>query len=105
MTIQPIFGEPGRIREARRNQEGNEVGGKVTPPAPVAPKEEADRVEISREGRAQVEQAALSGTPGRLLDDSRLEAIRLRIQEGAYDTPESAEEVARRILEAGDLGF
>jgi hypothetical protein len=32
----------------------------------------------------------------------RVEEIRLRIRDGAYDTADAADEVARRILAAGD---
>ena len=61
-----------------------------------------DTVEISDAGRARaaetVQSTAASGSR-----QARLQAIRERILQGAYDTDEVVGEVARRILERGDL--
>jgi anti-sigma28 factor (negative regulator of flagellin synthesis) len=55
-----------------------------------------DTVEISDAGRAKAAQT----TDAR---PARLQAIRDRILQGAYDTDEVVGEVARRILDRGDL--
>ena len=40
---------------------------------------------------------------GEQLSEGQIEAIRSRIADGVYDSREVAEEVARRLLESGDL--
>lgn len=65
----------------------------------------ADRVEISDAGRAAA--AKLGGAGAMEAEDltvERVEAIRARIDAGVYDAPEVQQEVARRILDSGDLG-
>ena len=58
-----------------------------------------DTVEISDAGRAK----AAVATPGSDPRNVRLQGIRDRILQGAYDTDEVVGEVARRILDRGDL--
>ena len=58
-----------------------------------------DTVEISDAGRAKAAESA-TATDSR---SARLQAIRERILRGAYDTDEVVAEVARRILDRGDL--
>jgi anti-sigma28 factor (negative regulator of flagellin synthesis) len=69
--------------------------------APTARKarRRVDTVEISDAGRAKAAEAAPNARSARLQD------IRERILEGAYDTDEVVGEVARRILDRGDLQF
>ena len=43
--------------------------------------------------------------PGQREDDARMEAVRERLREGGYDEPRVLAEVARRLLESGDLGL
>ncbi|TVR49961.1 MAG: flagellar biosynthesis anti-sigma factor FlgM [Gemmatimonadales bacterium] len=105
MTIQPIAGDPLRSQGARRSQDSEERSGKVPPAGPVERPEASDRVDISREGRAQAAKAGLSGAHAEEPGEDRLDAIRIRIQQGTYNTPESAEEVALRLLDSGDLGL
>jgi hypothetical protein len=57
-----------------------------------------DRVEISDEGRALSSQSGISS-----LSPDRMMEIQHRIESGTYDTPDMAEEVARRLLISGDL--
>ena len=57
-----------------------------------------DTVEISDAGRAKA--AESTEAPAR---SARLQGIRERILRGAYDTDEVVGEVARRILDRGDL--
>ncbi|MDH5588715.1 MAG: hypothetical protein OEZ65_01345 [Gemmatimonadota bacterium] len=54
-----------------------------------------DSIEISSEGQALAAQNAEAS--------ERLQEVLGRIREGAYDSPEMAEQVARSILESGDL--
>jgi len=108
MTINPIHNEPLKGKEPARAEELSRTR-KVPPADPVARPEQADRVEISQEAREQAQEAGLleeSGGPGASSSAERadrLEEIRLRIRSGSYNTPEVAEEVARRLLDSGDL--
>ena len=61
-----------------------------------------DTVEISDAGRARAAES-VETTAANSPRQTRLEAIRERILKGAYDTDEVVGEVARRILERGDL--
>ena len=58
-----------------------------------------DTVEISDAGRARAAEATVGSDPR----SARFQAIRDRILQGAYDTDEVVGEVARRILDRGDL--
>lgn len=58
-----------------------------------------DRVEISEAGRAKGARVEPT-TPGQA---DRLQEIRQRILSGAYDADTVVSEVARRILDRGDL--
>jgi hypothetical protein len=61
-----------------------------------------DIVEISSEGRARA--AGIGADPAALdaaLSPKQRDAIRARVQSGAFDTAEMAERVARRLLEHG----
>ena len=58
-----------------------------------------DTVEISAAGRAKAAEATTAPDTRA----ARLQAIRDRILRGAYDTDEIVGEVARRILDRGDL--
>ena len=61
-----------------------------------------DRVEISEKGRALAEASVADAAHG-ALSPERLAQINERVEDGTYNTAEVAEEVARRILDAGDL--
>lgn len=58
-----------------------------------------DSVEISNAGRAKAAEA--TGAPD--ARSARLQEIRERVLRGAYDADEVVGEVARRILDRGDL--
>ncbi|MEP6493436.1 MAG: hypothetical protein ABJF01_12205 [bacterium] len=60
----------------------------------------SDKVEISNAGRAL---AARDGSSPAALDSARTTAIRGRVLNGAYDTLEVVDAVARRLLDSGDL--
>ncbi len=61
-----------------------------------------DRIEISSEGRARA-RGNVEASPSGTLPVDRLMDVRRRVQSRFYDAPEVAEEVARRIIERGDL--
>jgi anti-sigma28 factor (negative regulator of flagellin synthesis) len=63
------------------------------------PEARVDTVEISDAGRAKATQTAAAPEAR----SARLQDIRERILRGAYDTDDVVAEVARRILDRGDL--
>lgn len=74
---------------------------KHTTDAPTAVSR-GDSVQISDAGRAlATEQADAAGRPE--LSAERIGEIRERILQGAYNSVEVVEEVARRMLERGDI--
>ena len=58
-----------------------------------------DSVEISTAGRTKAAESAVTSDAR----SARLQAVRERVLRGAYDTDEVVGEVARRILDRGDL--
>ena len=60
-----------------------------------APQPARDRVELSTEGRALARATAL--------DASRVDSIRGRVLQGAYDSLSVIDTVARRMMQRGDL--
>ena len=84
-----------------------EGGTKPTAPVqPVAPVgRTSDRVEISDAGRALAarETDSLEAKGRTELSPERVGQIRQRILEGAYNSVQVVDEVARRMLERGDI--
>jgi anti-sigma28 factor (negative regulator of flagellin synthesis) len=83
-----------------------ESGGKPAPTQPVAPIGRAgDKVQISDAGRALAarETEAMDAKGRAELGPERVTEIRQRILEGAYNSIEVVDEVARRMLERGDI--
>ena len=66
-----------------------------------APKPRSDTVSFSEAGRA-LAGSAPGGRTGELTSE-RVEEIRQRLLAGAYNSTQMAEQVAKRILESGDL--
>jgi hypothetical protein len=70
-----------------------------------------DSVQISDAGRARAAELAQAvegpapAAPPSELTPERIDAIRQRILTGAYDSAAMVEQVARRILESGDLNL
>lgn len=60
-----------------------------------------DQVQISDAGRALAAQAAAE--PGEDLTPEQIAAIRKRILAGAYDSLDVIDDVARKMLAAGDI--
>jgi anti-sigma28 factor (negative regulator of flagellin synthesis) len=90
-------GNKGPIRpDATTRDERNLVPNKTDANGKATSR--SDTVEISDAGRAKA--AESTAAPAR---SARLQDIRERILRGAYDTDEVVGEVARRILDRGDL--
>jgi anti-sigma28 factor (negative regulator of flagellin synthesis) len=88
-------GNSGPVRpDAARNERGS-VADKTQQSGSTSASR-LDSVEISDAGRAKSAGSAATRSP-------RLQEIRDRILRGAYDTDEVVAEVARRILDRGDL--
>lgn len=87
---------PDRAREVTTQPvEPRERGGTHTP----SQVEKYDRVEISNAGRQKAShlEQTTPGTPERLAE------VRRRVLNGAYDTDVVVGEVARRIIDRGDV--
>jgi anti-sigma28 factor (negative regulator of flagellin synthesis) len=76
-----------------------EVAAPATSATPAAPR--SDSVQISDAARA------LAGTEGaersESLSSERLTELRRKVLEGAYNSVQSVDQVARRLLQSGDL--
>lgn len=62
----------------------------------------SDRIDLSEEGRAAARDGVEAMPEGTLAVD-RLMDVRRRVQARFYDAPDVVEQVARRIIERGDL--
>ena len=74
----------------------------VAPTQPISPAGRAgDRVEISDEGRA----LAAAGKPTTTgdLTPERVSELRQRVLSGAYNSVQVVDEIARRMLDRGDI--
>ncbi len=87
------FGPKGG-RDAGAAKERDDGAGAARP-------ERADRIEISAEGRSLA--ARMLGAE--LAPAGDLDEVAARIRAGFYDDPAVLDEVARRLLESGDLDF
>lgn len=67
---------------------------------PAARARPTDTVEISEQAR---ERALAAADEGAGLSPERLSEIRQRIADGAYDSPEVLDRVARAMIERGDV--
>lgn len=92
----PIRPDGPREPSAARGASKTPVAGGRTTPAPV---DRLDRVEISNAGRA----LASKVEPLPRGTEDRIAQIRQRVLAGAYDTDTVVADVARRIIERGDL--
>lgn len=69
--------------------------------SPVAPVRKADSVELSDSGRSMAKR--LNVEERAALDPERTAELRRKVLEGAYNTLDVVDQVARRILQRGDL--
>jgi negative regulator of flagellin synthesis FlgM len=100
-----IFGSYDPIRPDRPVSPVSPVAPAAPPgqpaPSPVAPAPRADSVQLSDSGRSMARQVA--GDAGAALDPERTAELRRKVLEGAYNSLEMVDEVARRILRRNDL--
>ena len=87
---------PRRIREKEESAKGSAASGQSSV-------SRGDRVDISDAGRVLSSKGSLLNDMLSVQTSERLATIQRRIDSGAYDTPEMAEEVAHRLLASGDL--
>jgi negative regulator of flagellin synthesis FlgM len=95
-----IFHTANELQRSDRSRELNTPSAREKKEAaqPTSETERSDRVQISDAGKAlAAKQANSTLTPERIVE------VRQKIDSGAYNTPEMAEEVAKQILKSGDL--
>ena len=91
-----------RPEQARPVRETTPVSDATRPPEPKAKSDRSDRVQIADAGRALADSLASSEQAGEFSPE-RMAEIRQRLLEGAYESVQVVEEVARRILGCGDV--
>ncbi len=102
MTINHVL--PSQVRAGSVQTPKGEKDDKAKDGSQGAdPKGRSDRVEISPEGRVLSSQSAAGSQDAEAVSEGRLSQIRDRMRDGTYDTPDVAEEVARQIINSGDL--
>ena len=84
---------------------GTEGGSKPAAAAqPTAAPVRSDKVQISDAGRALAARGPESQEPARAdLSPERVAELRQKVLEGAYNSVNVVEEIARRMLERGDI--
>ncbi len=86
-----------RIRDtAVRTESGDTPVGGIEPVARI------DRVEISDAGRALAARNAWASEQGEL-SAARIDELRRRVRDGAYNDPAVADALARRLLGEGEI--
>lgn len=106
MKINNSGSEILRSGYAQGTRGSTEAAKPAAPAQPVAPVgRSGDRVEISDAGRALAarETDSLDAKGRTELSAERVGEIRQRILEGAYNSTHVVDEVARRMLERGDI--
>ena len=98
------FIRPDQTREIQQRS-ADESAAKKAVAQPVVPVERGDKVEISEAARqlaagGRVQEAAASPS---VLTPERVAAIREKILNGAYNSVEVVDQVARKMLASGDI--
>ena len=103
MQIYPKNAGPIRPETTRTSQPADAAdGGAVRAVSPTpSSADRSDKVSISDAGRALAARDGDTESVG--LDPARAARIRERVLNGAYDTLEVVDAVARRLLDSGDL--
>ncbi len=70
-------------------------------PTPVAPVSKSDSVQLSESGKSMARKLDVEYRD--TLDPERTAELRRKVLEGAYNTLDVVDQVARRILQRGDL--
>lgn len=100
MYINPKVGSPTPASPMAKVEQNPPARQTPAAGTPAVGAERTDRVEISNAGRAL---AARDGSAEASLSPERLAELRQRVLDGAYNSLEVVDEVARRILANGDL--
>lgn len=95
------------LQQAEQVNRIREGAARATPAAgspvqPTAAPARVDRVEISEAGRALSAQS-VEATGGDELSADRISELRQRVLGGAYNSLEVVDQVARRMLQRGDI--
>lgn len=99
-SFDPI--RPDRSQAPASAPSANPAGGQPAAPVPpVPPVPRTDSVEISSSGRSLA--GRLDAEQRSTLDPERVAELRRKVYEGAYNTLDVVDQVARRILQRGDL--
>jgi hypothetical protein len=85
-----------------RTREAGAGASSTAPAAPAAPATRTDRVEISDAGRALAAQGP-EATPAEGMSPERLAELRQRVLGGAYNSLAVVDQIARRMLQSGDV--
>lgn len=98
MKVNESSAEFARSEQLQASRTGTETGARE-PSGSSSAGGRSDRVAISDAGRA----LAIEDEGRPALPPERIAEIRQRILEGAYESLDAVEEVARRVLASGDL--
>jgi hypothetical protein len=104
MRINPNNSQVHQAELASRTREtASPTPAAGTPAAPVAATPRTDRVEISEAGRALAAQQGGEAEAGGAMSAERLAELRQRVLGGAYNSLDVVDQVARRMLQSGDV--
>jgi hypothetical protein len=102
MYINPKVGSPTPVQPMAKIEENAPAAVTVTGNhAAITPDHRSDKVQISNAGRALAARDGAQETSS--LSPERIAELRQRVLDGAYNSLEVVDEVARRILAKGDL--
>ena len=90
-----------QVSRTRATGSATPAAGTPTAPAPAASRQ--DRVEISDAGRALAAQQGGEAEAGGAMSAERLAELRQRVLGGAYNSLAVVDQVARRMLQSGDV--
>ncbi len=104
MRIDPKNSQIHQAELATRAREATAAAPAVnTPTAPLASTARVDRVEISDAGRALAAQRGGESEASGAMSAERLAELRQRVLGGAYNSLDVVDQVARRMLQSGDI--
>lgn len=86
----------------RTREAGAAAPSSAVPATPAAPAARVDRVEISAAGRALAAEGAGAASP-EPMSPERLAELRQRVLGGAYNSLAVVDQIARRMLQSGDV--
>jgi hypothetical protein len=101
MYINPKVGSPTPVQPMAKIEENSPAAVTVTGNHAAITPERSDKVQISNAGRALAARDGAAESSS--LSPERIAELRQRVLDGAYNSLEVVDEVARRILAKGDL--